>query len=97
MRRFLPLLLLVLPACTPAQPQPSGRVRQMVETEVRTWHRDHHADCPEFIKQGVEYQGNPREGHTEVWTVAACGKTFRYQARVDADFGSYAITVASLE
>ena len=95
MRRLLPLLLLALPACTPATPSP--RVRRMVETEVRNWHRDHHADCPEFTPQGVAYQGDPREGHTEVWTVLACGRTFHYQARVDEDLGTYSITVAGLD
>ena len=95
---LLPLALLALPACTPAQPVPPSRVRMMVETEVRSWHRDHHQDCSEFAQHQVEYRGDVRAGHTEIWTVEACGKTFRYQVLVNNDdIGSYNITVSNLE
>ncbi|HJW10056.1 MAG TPA: hypothetical protein VJ483_10500 [Holophagaceae bacterium] len=92
----LSFLLLALPACTPSRPLPPPRVRTMVETEVRSWHRDHHHDCPEFVTTKVDYLGDVRAGHTEIWTVDACGKTYRYQVLLDADIG-YNITVSSLD
>ena len=96
MRTVILLLLLGLVACRPLEPQPPSGQRAIVEQDLRSWHSQHHPDCPGFKLIKVDYRGDVHRSHTEIWTVDACGKSYRYQATIEEDFGTQ-VMVASLE